>query len=72
MTTPERQPLTARLRLALALLWLSLLGAAGWAIGQQLELSGDLRKFMPARLSSRRARGPEAACAASHQQGARS
>jgi len=47
MTAPERQPLTARLRLALALLWLSLLGVAGWAIGQQLELSGDLRKFMP-------------------------
>ena len=40
--------LTARSRLALALLWLALLAVAGWAIGQRLQLSGDLRKFMPA------------------------
>ena len=40
--------LTARSRLALALLWLALLVVAGWAIGQRLQLSGDLRKFMPA------------------------
>ena len=40
--------LTARRRLALALLWLALLALAGWAIGQRLQLSGDLRKFMPA------------------------
>ena len=35
-------------RVVLALLWLALLGAAGWAISQRLELGGDLRKFMPA------------------------
>ena len=40
--------LTARSRLALALLWLALLALAGWAISQRLQLSGDLRKFMPA------------------------
>ena len=40
--------LTARSRLALALLWLVLLALAGWAISQRLQLSGDLRKFMPA------------------------
>ncbi|HEY0505067.1 MAG TPA: hypothetical protein VGD42_16410, partial [Lysobacter sp.] len=37
-----------RLRIALALLWLAALLLAGWALGQRLELSGDLRKFMPA------------------------
>ena len=31
----------------MALLWLALLAVAGWAISQRLELSGDLRKFMP-------------------------
>jgi predicted exporter len=41
-------PMRARLRLALALLWLAALLLAGWALGQRLELSGDLRKFMPA------------------------
>ncbi len=40
--------LTARSRIALALLWLALLALAGWAISQRLQLSGDLRKFMPA------------------------
>lgn len=40
--------LTARSRIALALLWLALLAVAGWAISQRLQLSGDLRKFMPA------------------------
>jgi len=34
-------------RLLLALLWLALLAVGGWAISQRLELSGDLRKFMP-------------------------
>jgi len=38
---------TSRQRLALALLWLALLLVAGWAVGQHLQLSGDLRKFMP-------------------------
>src|SRR5688500_972047 len=41
------KPLAARTRIALALLWLALLAVAGCAIGQRLELSGDLRKFMP-------------------------
>ncbi len=40
--------LSARGRLALALLWLALLALAGWAISQRLQLTGDLRKFMPA------------------------
>ncbi|MDB6162586.1 MAG: putative rane protein [Xanthomonadaceae bacterium] len=40
--------LTSRQRLALALLWLALLLVAGWLVGQHLQLSGDLRKFMPA------------------------
>ncbi len=40
--------LTARSRIALALLWLALLAFAGWTISQRLQLSGDLRKFMPA------------------------
>jgi predicted exporter len=40
--------MTASRRLALALLWLGLLVAAAFAISQRLELSGDLRKFMPA------------------------
>jgi predicted exporter len=44
--TPPR-PLRARTRIALALLWLALLVVAGWAISRQLELSGDLRRFMP-------------------------
>ena len=47
MTTPVRHPMTARLRLTFALLWLVLLAVAGWAIGRHMELSGDLRKFMP-------------------------
>lgn len=34
-------------RTALALLWLAALLAAGWLVGQKLELSGDLRRFMP-------------------------
>ena len=34
-------------RTALALLWLAALLVAGWAVGQRLELSGDLRRFMP-------------------------
>ncbi|HYM86437.1 MAG TPA: hypothetical protein VET30_06830 [Pseudoxanthomonas sp.] len=40
--------LAPRSRIGLALLWLALLGLAGWAISQRLQLSGDLRKFMPA------------------------
>ena len=47
MTRPARRPLSSRQRTALALLWLALIAIAGWAIGQRLQLSGDLRKFMP-------------------------
>ncbi|MCJ0826428.1 hypothetical protein MQC88_10780 [Luteimonas sp. 50] len=39
--------LTAQQRLALALLWLAMLLVAGLAIGQRLQVTGDLRKFMP-------------------------
>ncbi|KGQ19089.1 putative exporter [Lysobacter dokdonensis DS-58] len=34
-------------RIALAALWLAILLVAGWAIARHLELSGDLRRFMP-------------------------
>ena len=40
--------MTSRRRLALALLWLAALLAAGGWIARTLELSGDLRRFMPA------------------------
>lgn len=40
--------MTPRLRIALALAWLALLGLLGWLAGRELELGGDLRKFMPA------------------------
>jgi predicted exporter len=52
------------MRIALALLWLALLAVAGWWIGGRLELSGDLRKFMPARHKKWRAASPDAARAA--------
>ncbi|QNP39548.1 MMPL family transporter [Lysobacter solisilvae (ex Woo and Kim 2020)] len=39
--------MSAHKRLAFALLWLALLALAGWLLGSRLELSGDLRKFMP-------------------------
>ena len=39
--------MTARTRIALALLWLALLAIGGWWLGNHLQLSGDLRKFMP-------------------------
>lgn len=40
--------MTANRRLSLALFWLALLAVAGWWIGSHLQLTGDLRKFMPA------------------------
>lgn len=43
-----RASLSAKLRVALALAWFALLALAGWAISQRAEMSGDLRKFMPA------------------------
>ena len=42
------RPLTAPVRLFLALLWLVSLLLGGWWLSQRLVLSGDLRKFMPA------------------------
>jgi predicted exporter len=39
--------MTATRRTALALVWLIALIAAGMSIGQRLQISGDLRKFMP-------------------------
>jgi predicted exporter len=39
--------MSARTRLLLALLWLGLLLLGGWALGARLQLTGDLRKFMP-------------------------
>ena len=49
MTDPEPASATLRpgARLALALLWLGVLLVAGWAISRHLDLSGDLRRFMP-------------------------
>jgi predicted exporter len=43
---PERL-LSAPTRILLALCWLALLVLGGWLVSQQLQLSGDLRKFMP-------------------------
>jgi predicted exporter len=40
--------MTPARRLALALAWLALLAALGWAAGRSLDLGGDLRDFMPA------------------------
>ncbi len=48
MTQASAKPLPSGQRLVLALLWLAVIAVAGWAIGQRLQLSGDLRKFMPA------------------------
>jgi predicted exporter len=55
---PERLPsdpspsseraLSTRTRIVLALCWLALLVGGGWLVSQHLQLSGDLRKFMPA------------------------
>ncbi|MGH8032203.1 MAG: hypothetical protein ACREO8_07535 [Luteimonas sp.] len=56
--------MTSNRRLALALLWLALLALAGWWIAAQVRISGDLRKFMPARGTPADARRPDAARAA--------
>src|SRR3546814_13717087 len=40
--------MNARPRIAFALLWLAALLLAGWWISAHLQLTGDLRKFMPA------------------------
>lgn len=56
--------MSATLRTALALIWLIVLIAAGFFIGDRLQVSGDLRRFMPGRRDSRRDAKPEAARAA--------
>ncbi|MGN0862321.1 MAG: MMPL family transporter [Stenotrophomonas koreensis] len=38
---------SSTLRSALALLWLALLALLGWWLSTQIQVSGDLRKFMP-------------------------
>jgi len=40
-------PMTQRSRLALALLWLAALLLIGWWVSRTLQVSGDLRRFMP-------------------------
>ena len=47
MTPTPPQRLSSFQRTALAVAWLLVIAIAGWAIGQRLQLSGDLRKFMP-------------------------
>ena len=44
---PARAGTQDAARSPLALLWLAALALAGWVVGQQLTLSGDLRRFMP-------------------------
>lgn len=56
--------LSSKMRISLALLWLALLTVAGIWLGNALQVSGDLRKFMPARGSRRRSVMPDAAPAA--------
>ena len=63
--------MSATLRTALALVWLIVLIAAGFFIGNRLQVSGDLRKFMPGRRDSRRDAEPEAARAAGRGKAAR-
>ena len=46
-TGPARRQRPAAIRLGLALAWLALLLLAGWWLAPRLQLSGDLRKFMP-------------------------
>ncbi len=57
--------LTSRQRLSLALLWLALLLVVGWVVGQRLQVSGDLRKFMP-RLDQTTSAAKFQAAAAAH------
>ena len=64
MKPGEERLLTPARRLTLALLWLVLLVVAGWVVGQRLQLSGDLRKFMPRPWKARSAAATRAAAAA--------
>ena len=56
--------LTSSQRIVLALLWLAILAGGALWLGGRLQLSGDLRKFMPAPGSDGRAAIVEAAPAA--------
>lgn len=51
-------------RLTLAAVWLALLVGAALLISQRLQLSGDLRKFMPGRDGKKRTGPSKAARAA--------
>ncbi|HEY0506283.1 MAG TPA: MMPL family transporter, partial [Lysobacter sp.] len=46
--TAGERPMSATRRLALALLWLALLALLALFVAPRVQLSGDLRKFMPA------------------------
>ncbi|WP_254459576.1 hypothetical protein [Xanthomonas sacchari] len=59
-----RRALGSKMRISLALLWLAVLTVAGIRLGNALQVSGDLRKFMPARGGRRRSVMPDAAPAA--------
>ena len=56
--------MSARLRIVFALPWLAALLLAGWWIGAHLQLTGDLRKFMPAQDTTGRGHDADAARAA--------
>lgn len=48
MTQGAKSTSGALRRTVLMLLWLGVLAVIGWAVSQRLQLSGDLRAFMPA------------------------
>ncbi|WP_349782778.1 hypothetical protein [Xanthomonas arboricola] len=56
--------LNANRRIGLALLWLALLAVAGFWLSETLKVTGDLRKFMPARSKGKAPGQPDAARAA--------
>ncbi|WP_104571089.1 hypothetical protein [Xanthomonas arboricola] len=56
--------LNANRRIGLALLWLALLAVAGFWLSETLKVTGDLRKFMPARSKGKAPAQPDAARAA--------
>lgn len=60
----QGSPLAPAQRIALALLWLALLLLAGGLISQRLQLSGDLRKFMPRRSKTPLTKRPQAVATA--------
>ena len=48
MSEADARPMSSTRRLALALLWLALLAILALFVAPRVQLSGDLRKFMPA------------------------